>query len=318
MRRIFALAMVLLVFAAVPVAQAGPTLPTPTSWPPTSWPLSGDRVVLRGFEPPEQPWGAGNRGLDLAAAAGSSVHAVAAGTVTFTGQVGGQLVVVITHGPVRTTYVPVRAAVAVGERVSPGQRIGGLDGSHCPDQPCLHLGLIAGDTYLDPMELFATPGEVPGSDAPVRLLPEGVAQELRERLQSRTGRYGFVLPVAGPVTSEYGMRTHPVTGEYKLHDGTDFGAACGTPVVAPADGVVTAVEYDFALGLRVVIDHGIVAEASIVTALNHLSAQAVSVGQRVVTGQRVGAVGTTGHSTGCHLHLMVWQDGWLINPMDWF
>lgn len=317
MKRVCLLLLSVLVPAllVVPVARAGPALPSPTSWP-----LPGDRLVLRGFEPPEQAWGSGNRGLDLAALAASSVHAVAAGTITFAGQVGGQSVVVVTHGAVRTTYVPVRPEVAVGDRVEAGERLGVLEGSHCADQPCLHLGLLAGDTYLDPMELFTTDdSRTPRiGDDPVRLLPGDVADQMRERLHARTGEHGFLLPVDGPITSPYGLRTHPVTGERKLHDGTDFAASCGTGVAAPANGVVTTVEYDTALGRRVVIDHGLVAGLHIVTALNHLSTQDVTVGQQVMAGQRVGAVGTTGYSTGCHLHLMVWQDGWLIDPMSWF
>ncbi len=317
MKRILVVALLVLaqVVLVAPTARAGPALPSPTSWP-----LPGAPLVLRGFEPPEEAWGSGNRGLDLAATAGSSVHAVATGTVTFAGQVGGRPVVVVTHGAVRTTYVPVRPEVAVGDRVRPGDRLGVLEGSHCADQPCLHLGLLAGDTYLDPMELFTTDdSRTPRiGDGPVRLMPGSVAEQLRERIRSRTGGHGFLLPVDGPITSRYGMRTHPVTGEVKLHDGTDFAAPCGTAVAAPADGVVTAVEYDFALGQRIVIDHGHVDGSHIQTALNHLSSQNVTRGQRVTAGQRVGAVGSTGYSTGCHLHLMVWQDGWLIDPLDWF
>lgn len=297
------------------------------------WPLPGPRQVLRGFEPPTTPWGAGNRGLDLAGVAGSPVRAVAEGTVSFAGQVGGQPVVVVTHGALRTTYTPVRAEVAVGARVSAGDRIGRLEGSHCPDQPCLHLGLLAGEDYLDPSVLFttATTGRS-GRDDPVRLLPEDVVDQVRRRAAQRrssggsvpgsirggAGAHGFVLPVVGPISSGFGMRTHPVTGVHKLHDGTDLAASCGTPVVAPADGVVRTVDHHPALGLRVVIDHGEVAGRQVQTGLNHLSAQDVTVGQRVVAGQLVGAVGTTGWSTGCHLHLMVWLDGQVVDPMTWF
>ena len=297
-----------------------PELPTPTMWP-----LSPTPSVLRGFDPPDQPWGSGNRGLDLAAADGAPVHAVAAGVIGFAGQVGGAGVVVVQHGAVRTTYTPVASSRTVGERVGPGDPIGTVDGSHCSDQGCLHLGLLAGETYLDPMLLFG-PGTQAGASGPVRLLPREAADTVRQRAAERarqgrtgpSGAHGFVMPASGPVSSGFGMRTHPVTGVRSLHDGTDIAAPCGAPLVAPYPGAVVAVEQHPALGLRVVIDHGTVDGHHVRTSLNHLSSQAVRAGARVAVGQVVGRVGSTGLSTGCHLHLMVRLDGRLVDPLTWF
>lgn len=130
---------------------------------------------------------------------------------------------------------------------------------------------------------------------------------------------GFMLPVAGRITSGYGMRLHPVLGYWRLHDGTDFGAACGTPIRAAASGVVAERYFNAGYGHRLMIDHGRVDGHDVTTGYNHASRYIVSVGQRVSRGQVIGYVGNTGFSTGCHLHLMVWQDGSVVNPMiRWF
>nr|WP_238345320.1 M23 family metallopeptidase [Actinopolymorpha cephalotaxi] len=113
------------------------------------------------------------------------------------------------------------------------------------------------------------------------------------------------------------MRFHPILHRWKLHDGTDFGAACGTPIHAAASGRVIARYYNGAYGNRVLVSHGRMRGASIVTAYNHMSRYAVSNGERVSRGEVVGYVGTTGYSTGCHLHFMVYRNGSTTNPMNW-
>lgn len=125
---------------------------------------------------------------------------------------------------------------------------------------------------------------------------------------------GLAAPVNGRITSRYGMRVHPVTGVYKLHDGLDYGAACGTPIRAAADGRVTQRYYNAGYGNRIFVDHGRVNGKNTVTSYNHLSRYSAKVGDRVKQGEIIGYVGTTGYSTGCHLHLMVWQGGNLVNP----
>jgi murein DD-endopeptidase MepM/ murein hydrolase activator NlpD len=138
---------------------------TPTGY---QWPLhpAPDRIV-RDFDPPPLPWLRGNRGLDLAGRPGQAVQAVAAGLVTFAGPVAGVGVVVVTSGPLRDTFEPVRPTVAAGRRVRAGDVIGRLTlaGSHCPPAACLHWGLLRGTEYLDPLELLGLER--------VRLLPLG-------------------------------------------------------------------------------------------------------------------------------------------------
>jgi murein DD-endopeptidase MepM/ murein hydrolase activator NlpD len=124
-------------------------------------------------------------------------------------------------------------------------------------------------------------------------------------------------PVKGPVTSPYGMRVHPVTRVYKLHDGTDLGAACGTPIKAAASGTVVERYYNGAYGNRLIVNHGIIRGTNVVTTYNHAAGYTVRVGQRVSRGQTIGYVGSTGYSTGCHLHFMVITNGRTVNPMSW-
>lgn len=126
----------------------------------------------------------------------------------------------------------------------------------------------------------------------------------------------LLRPVSGAVTSPYGMRTHPITGDRSMHDGVDFGSACGTPILAPADGTVVEQYFHAVWGNRVVIDHGFRGGAGLATISNHLSGYAVSPGERVREGQVIGYVGTTGWSTGCHLHFTVLRNGTAVDPSD--
>lgn len=126
------------------------------------WPLAGERTVVRPFDPPDQPWLPGHRGVDLAGAAGAPVLAVTDGTVTFSGTIAGVGIVSVTHADgVRSTYQPVDEAVPAGSRVARGDALGvlGEAGNHCPPQNCLHLGALRGEDYLDPL-LFLEPWEV--------------------------------------------------------------------------------------------------------------------------------------------------------------
>ncbi len=292
LRRTWIVALLLLVVASPPARAAQD---------PWTWPLD-DHAIGERFDPPVTRYGPGHRGVDLSATAGDPVRAVAAGRVVFAGQVGGTGVVTIDHGRERSTYQPVKARVKAGDAVRAGQVIGTLLGSpsHCSGA-CLHLGRLAGEDYLDPLELLGG-GRFrlidPAGEPPAP--PAGV------------GGQGLQRPVGGPITSPYGMRVHPVTGVRKLHDGTDFGVPCGTPVHAAAAGTVVARSYSGAYGKRIVMRH----QPGFETSYNHLSSQSVSVGDRVRAGQVVGRSGNTGLSTGCHLHFMVLKSGHSVNPQE--
>ena len=129
----------------------------------------------------------------------------------------------------------------------------------------------------------------------------------------------FRRPIPGaPITSPYGMRFHPILHYWKLHDGTDFGAACGTPIHAAASGVVTDKYYNGGYGNRLFISNGIHGGHALVSVYNHLSRYSAYVGEYVRRGEIIGYVGTTGYSTGCHLHFMIYRDGQTVNPMSYF
>jgi murein DD-endopeptidase MepM/ murein hydrolase activator NlpD len=128
----------------------------------------------------------------------------------------------------------------------------------------------------------------------------------------------LAYPVANPyVTSSYGMRVHPITGVYKLHDGTDLRAYCGTPIRAAHDGRVEWATYRGGYGNQVLVDHGTVQGNHLMTSYSHLSRFALSSGARVSQGQVIGYSGTTGYSTACHLHFMVYANGSRTNPMNY-
>ncbi|MGA5796818.1 M23 family metallopeptidase [Streptomyces cellulosae] len=125
-----------------------------------TWPVGVRPQVLRGWEPPASVYGPGHRGVDLAAATGTPVRAVADGRVSFAGRVAGKGVVSVELAgtgdpPLRTTYEPVRASVEEGAEVRAGEVIGTVEagGSHCT-APCVHWGLLRGEAYLDPLSLL--------------------------------------------------------------------------------------------------------------------------------------------------------------------
>jgi len=128
---------------------------------------------------------------------------------------------------------------------------------------------------------------------------------------------GLMAPVNSYITSSYGMRFHPTLHYWKLHDGTDFGAWCGTPVRAAEDGRVISAYYSTGYGNQVLINHGIESGVSLSTSYSHLSRYGVSTGEQVSRGEVIGLSGTTGYSTGCHLHFMVYENGSTVDPMGW-
>jgi murein DD-endopeptidase MepM/ murein hydrolase activator NlpD len=121
----------------------------------------------------------------------------------------------------------------------------------------------------------------------------------------------FIRPVPGPITSPFGYRTDPVTGARAFHSGLDFGAPCGTPIKAAGTGVVlSAGPNGGGYGNMTVINHG----SGNSTLYGHQSSIIVSAGQSVAQGQVIGYVGSTGKSTGCHLHFEVRVNGTPVDP----
>ncbi|MGZ4590337.1 MAG: peptidoglycan DD-metalloendopeptidase family protein [Actinomycetes bacterium] len=124
-------------------------------------------------------------------------------------------------------------------------------------------------------------------------------------------------PANGPITSPFGMRVHPITGVRKLHTGTDLGVPCGTPLHVARDGVVIAAGFNTAYGFRTVVSHGVVDGALLTTTYNHQSHIGVVVGQQVTQGEEIGLSGTTGYSTGCHLHFELLVNADYVDPVPW-
>jgi murein DD-endopeptidase MepM/ murein hydrolase activator NlpD len=297
------------------VAVLGLVCSPVTGWAATDLPAGVRPVpgpVITRFDPPEVAWGTGHRGVDLEGSPGETVVAAAAGTVTFAAVLAGRGVVVVDHGAVRTTYEPVIATVGAGDVVSRGQPIGRLQSGHasCPGRTCLHWGLREGDAYLDPLLLLG---------ATIRLLPASATPVLRTAVSgvlSATAAGGLLRPTAGAMTSPYGMRRHPITGVWRLHDGTDFGAACGSPIRAAASGTVVSITSTAANGNQLIIDDVLGASGHLETGYNHAQGYTVGVGDRVTAGQVIGTVGSTGLATGCHLHFQVWVNGALVDPLS--
>jgi murein DD-endopeptidase MepM/ murein hydrolase activator NlpD len=120
----------------------------------------------------------------------------------------------------------------------------------------------------------------------------------------------FIWPVSGPITSGFGYRTDPITGATAYHAGLDIGAGCGTPIKAAGTGVILSAGFNSGgYGNMTLINHG----NGLSTLYGHQSSIIVSAGQSVTQGQVIGYVGSTGKSTGCHLHFEVRVNG---NPVD--
>lgn len=126
-------------------------------------------------------------------------------------------------------------------------------------------------------------------------------------IPSRVPLDGFRL------TSEYGMRVHPVLGGRRAHKGIDLASPVGTPVHAPADGMVGKAEWFSSYGLYIQLEHG----GDLETRYGHLSRLNVAAGQFVHKGDVIGYVGTTGRSTGPHLHYEVRVAGVAVNPVPY-
>ena len=128
----------------------------------------------------------------------------------------------------------------------------------------------------------------------------------------------LIHPTDGYVTSPFGYRTHPIYHYWGLHDGVDFGGGCGTPMRAAASGRVVSSYWSGVYGNRLIIDNGAQAGVGLATIYNHATSYTVGVGDHVEQGQVIGYEGSTGWSTGCHLHFTVMANGEAVDPMGWF
>ncbi|MCX8053621.1 MAG: peptidoglycan DD-metalloendopeptidase family protein, partial [Armatimonadetes bacterium] len=154
-------------------------------------------------------------------------------------------------------------------------------------------------------ELLAKSQEIEEEIRRIQSTPAGRAR------YARAFKGGLLMPVRGCFSSRFGYRVHPITGVYKLHTGVDISCPTGTPIRAAADGIVIIAGWQGAYGYTVVIDHG----GGISTLYAHCSRLLVGVGQEVRKGETIARVGSTGLSTGPHLHFEKRVNGSPVNPL---
>ncbi len=130
---------------------------------------------------------------------------------------------------------------------------------------------------------------------------------------SSSSGWAYPLPYQAPITCPYGWRTHPITGNQSFHSGVDLGADSGTPIYAVRSGYVTTATYSDVYGNYVTVNHG----DGYSSLSAHMTYYVVSSGEYVEQGQIIGYVGSTGWSTGPHLHLTIYYNGEHVNPMDY-
>lgn len=157
-------------------------------------------------------------------------------------------------------------------------------------------------------------------DAEIEALEKAIEEEKKKLLESNQellkydgGTFKFPLASYTRISDDYGMRMHPTLKVEKFHNGVDFAAPAGTAIYAAYDGKVVAATYSATMGNYVMIDHG----NSLYTIYMHASALYVSRGDIVVKGESIAAVGSTGRSTGNHLHFGVRKDGAYVSPWNY-
>lgn len=187
------------------------------------------------------------------------------------------------------------------------------------------LAIVAGVESLDGGRRSGLGGELRAAAGVERVLAElegraeGISGSL-DTLETRVAENFQLLsstpsiwPVAGMLSSGYGWRRDPITGQRALHDGVDIAALPGKPVQSTASGVVAKVLQYGGLGRAVYVSHGY----GVTTVYGHMSRVLVKPGQRIDRGTTVGLVGNTGRSTGYHLHYEVQIEGRAVNPLPY-
>ncbi|MBR3691106.1 MAG: peptidoglycan DD-metalloendopeptidase family protein [Clostridia bacterium] len=150
---------------------------------------------------------------------------------------------------------------------------------------------------------------------------EKVAKEIAAAAKAAAGKKQYVggtfswpLPGYTRISSYFGMRVHPITKKYKLHTGIDLPAPKGTAILSANYGTVIKAQYNTAYGNFVMVDHG----GGKVTLYAHMSKMSVKKGDEVAKNQKLGEVGTTGYSTGNHLHFEIIINGSQVNPLNYY
>lgn len=220
--------------------------------------------------------------------------------------------------------------LSVGEAPKPGQSVDDVGETQPEHRPPLQQLANSENDFTDETPLNEAQGELAVESTQeyttlaIRIDRAVKQSQLREQSvidlweslserQSLLNSTPSIRPTRGWLTSKFGYRISPFTGKPAMHNGIDFAAAPGTPVFAPADGVVTYAAYDETYGKLVTIDHGY----GIMTRFGHNSQIYVQVAQRVNRWDVISAVGSSGRSTGPHCHYEVRLNNVPINPMNY-
>ena len=145
---------------------------------------------------------------------------------------------------------------------------------------------------------------------------EAAARASRSRAAAPSPDAALLRPVGTRITSPYGYRIHPIYKTRRLHGGTDFGGPCGVPIKSAEDGTIVRAGVNGGFGNQIVVNHGVVRGEGVATSYNHMSGYERTSGT-VRRGEVIGYIGTTGSSTGCHLHFEVYVNGPTQDPMRW-
>ena len=160
--------------------------------------------------------------------------------------------------------------------------------------------------------------DIAAQNETIAALEAAVAEE-RKKLAAEQGRkydggvFSWPAPSYTRISDDYGYRIHPILKVQQFHNGIDMAAPGGSPILAAYDGKVVAAAYSSSMGNYIMIDHG----DSLYTIYMHASALYVSKGQEVSKGEKIAAVGTTGRSTGNHLHFSVRLNGNYVSPWSY-
>ncbi len=190
---------------------------------------------------------------------------------------------------------------------APHSRLSGVGGSLTDEHPLSSLFNKEHDKLVEDMR--SNIGRLK-EDAK---LQEESLHELKEYIQGKKILLAYtpaIWPTRGWVTSRFGYRASPFTGLREFHQGLDIATQKGTPIIAPADGVVTRFGREGAYGIMIKLDHGY----GFKTRYGHISKAKVKVGNKVKRGQIIAIVGSTGRSTGPHLHYEVHVNGLPVDP----
>jgi hypothetical protein len=196
---------------------------------------------------------------------------------------------------------------AIGNQLDVGGEVGSDDRF---DLIVANRRAATGESQEGPL-LYAALDRSASSD--VRLMKWNIGGRIDWVDANNAGRQvsAFAWPVAGRITSGFGLRVHPILRFARFHRGIDFGAGHGAPIVAAADGQVTGSGWAGGYGRQVRIAHG----GGIVTTYSHMSRAVAEPGSFVRQGQLIGYVGSSGLSTGPHLHYEVYRNGTAVNPL---